>query len=77
MFIKNENGILSTSYDGKVLFKTQTRTRTNYSVVNSIKESVKINGINSIDPIIVRVHNGQALIVDWHHRYQVLMELGY
>lgn len=35
------------------------------------------NGPNSVPPIEIRVHNGQVLVVDGHHRLEAFRQLGY
>ncbi len=42
-----------------------------------IKEAIIEQGPNAITPIEVRVHNGQALIVEGHHRFEAFRQLGY
>lgn len=38
---------------------------------------IKEKGPNAVSPILVRVHNGTAYIVDGHHRYNAFLKLGY
>lgn len=45
--------------------------------VSGIKESIMKSGPQSVPPIEVRVHNGEALVVDGHHRLEVFRQLGY
>ena len=45
--------------------------------VEAIKEIIKTKGPNAVLQIAVRVHNGEALVVDGHNRLQVFKELGY
>lgn len=45
--------------------------------VASIKESILQNGPNSVPPIEIRIHHGQALAVDGHHRLEAFRQLGY
>lgn len=40
--------------------------------VKMYKQKILTEGPNSVEPIPIRVHNGQALIVDGHHRYFIL-----
>lgn len=72
---KNING---TSYDAKKLYKTQPDFVTNEGPsTRSLMEKISSEGPNSVDPIPVYVDNGNALIVDGHHRYQAFINLGY
>ncbi len=63
------------SYDINKLQKTQPYI--DPERVSSIKESIVHNGPNSVPPIEIRVHNGQALVVDGHHRLEAFRQLGY
>ncbi|MDF9824485.1 hypothetical protein M2475_000797 [Breznakia sp. PF5-3] len=80
MFLRQGLGnteISGTSYDAKQLYKTQPDSHANRSTIEGRKESIKTKGPNVVDPIPVRVHNGQALIMDRHPRYKAFVELGY
>ncbi|MBQ5989045.1 MAG: ParB N-terminal domain-containing protein [Oscillospiraceae bacterium] len=35
------------------------------------------HGVDRIPPIVVRVHDGKALIVEGHHRLEAFRQLGY
>ena len=63
------------SYDINKLKKTQPYTYSDN--VSSLKETIAQNGPNSVPPIEVRVNNGQALVVDGHHRLEAFRQLGY
>ena len=64
-----------TTYDINKLVRTQPYT---YSEgVEKYKRQILEEGVNSIKPIPIRVHNGEALIVDGHHRYEAFRQLGY
>ena len=63
------------SYDINKLQKTQSYTYPEN--VASIKEAIAKNGPNSVPPIEIRVHNGQVLVVDGHHRLEAFRQLGY
>lgn len=63
------------SYDISKLLKTQPYTYPEN--VFSIKETIAQNGPNAVPPIEIRVHNGQALVVDGHHRLEAFRQLGY
>lgn len=73
----SENIINGTSYDARQLYQTQPSSHITQSTVEGMKETIRNQGPNAIEPIPVRVHNGQTLIVDGHHRYQAFLELGY
>lgn len=63
------------SYDINKLQKIQPYT---YAAnVSSIKETIAQNGPNSVPPIEIRVHNGQVLVVEGHHRLEAFRQLGY
>ena len=63
------------SYDINKLQKTQSYTYPEN--VASMKESIIKNGPSAVPPIEIRVHNGQALVVDGHHRLEAFRQLGY
>ncbi|MBD5546184.1 MAG: ParB N-terminal domain-containing protein [Lachnospiraceae bacterium] len=63
------------SYDINKLQKTQPYTYPEN--VSSIKETIAQNGPKSVPPIEIRVHNGQVLVVDGHHRLEAFRQLGY
>ena len=63
------------SYDINKLQKTQPYTYPEN--VSLIKDSIVQNGPNSVPPIEIRVHNGQVLVVDGHHRLEAFSQLGY
>ena len=63
------------SYDINKLQKTQSYTYVEN--VSSIKETIAQSGPNSVPPIKIRVHDGQALVVDGHHRLEAFRQLGY
>lgn len=63
------------SYDINILQKTQPYTYPDN--VSSIKEAIVQNGPNSVPPIEIRVHHGQVLVVDGHHRLEAFRQLGY
>ena len=65
-----------TSYDAKKLFKTQPKQFTKETGIKNVMQQIETKGINSIDPIPVYVHEGKALIVDGHHRYEACVRLG-
>ena len=44
--------------------------------VSALKELIQKDGIKAVDPILVRVENGTAYVVDGHHRLQAFQELG-
>ncbi len=67
--------INGTSYDVALLRQTQPYIDRNE--VNGLAEYIAANGPNSVDPILVRVHEGKAYIVDGHHRYNAFLKLGY
>ena len=63
------------SYDINKLQKTQSYTYVEN--VSSIKETIAQSGPNSVPPIKIRVHDGQALVVDGHQRLEAFRQLGY
>ena len=63
------------SYDINKLQKTQPYTYPEN--VDSIKQTIAQNGPNAVPPIEIRVDNGQALVVDGHHRLEAFRQLGY
>ncbi|MCH5345426.1 MAG: ParB N-terminal domain-containing protein, partial [Acetatifactor sp.] len=67
--------ISGNSYDIDKLQRTQPYTRAN--IVSGLMERIAQNGPNSVDPIAIRVHNGQVLVVDGHHRLEAFRQLGY
>ncbi len=67
--------IEGTSYDVNKMKKTQPYTFQN--TVEKYKKQILAEGPNSIDPIRVRVHNGEALIENGHHRFEAFLQLGY
>ena len=67
--------ISGTSYDASLLRQTQPYVDQNE--VKGLVEYISVNGPNSVDPILVRVHEGTAYIVDGHHRYNAFLQLGY
>ena len=71
------NSIKGTSYDINQLYKTQPSSYINKGDVRNIMDSIQRNGPESVPPITVRVHQGQALVVDGHHRLVAFLELGY
>ena len=73
--INPSDQINGNSYDINRLQKTQPYVYPEN--VASIKEAIAQNGPNSVPPIEIRVHNGQALVVDGHHRLEAFRELGY
>ena len=42
-----------------------------------MKRSIIKEGYSAVPPIEVRVHNGEALIVEGHHRLEAFHQLGY
>lgn len=72
---KLSSQIEGNSYDINKLQKTQSYTYPEN--VASIKEAIAQNGPNSVPPIEIRVHNGQVLVVDGHHRLEAFRQLGY
>lgn len=44
--------------------------------VSALKELIQKDGIEAVNPILVRVENGTAYVVDGHHRLQAFQELG-
>lgn len=73
---KKKYNIKGTSYDTKKLFKTQPKQFTKESRIRVIMEQIEREEIDSINPIPVYVHKGDALIVDGHHRYEACVRLG-
>jgi hypothetical protein len=71
------NNFQGTSYDINKLYKTQSDIWLNRAQVNSMKELIRYGGPGVVEPIPIRVHNNQALIVDGHHRLAAFSELGY
>lgn len=69
--------IKGTSYDINKLYKTQPEEWINEGVVDNMKASIMKNGPEAIPRIPVRVHNGNAMVIDGHHRLQAFSELGY
>ena len=67
--------ITGRSYDINKLHKTQSYTYKDN--VDIIKDAIIEQGPNAITPIEVRVHNGQALVVEGHHRLEAFRQLGY
>lgn len=63
------------TYDINKLVKTQARVDPN--VVQSMKRNISEEGINAVPPIEIRVHEGEALIVQGHHRLEAYKQLGY
>jgi len=64
------------TYNIGELYKTQPDQLTKkwlYNVINSILE----NGFDTKNPVIVYIDNGEALIVDWHHRFEAAKQLKY
>lgn len=59
------------------MYKTQPDSFADRSRINSMKDAILADGPDAVPPIPVRVDNGQALIVDGHHRFQAFVELGY
>ena len=72
---KSSKEINGTSYDINKLKKTQPYTYPDG--IEKYKNQILSDGPNSIEPIPIRIHNGEALIVDGHHRYEVFKQLGY
>ena len=72
---KLSDKITGNSYDINKLYRTQSYTYP--ETVSSIKESIVNNGPNSVPPIEIRVHNGEALVVDGHNRLEAFRQLGY
>lgn len=69
------NQINGNSYDINKLQETQSYT---YSEnVAALKEIIAQEGPNSVQPIAIRVYNGQVLVVDGHHRLEAFRQLGY
>ena len=67
--------INGTSYDASLLKQTQPYTYKHE--LNELVDYIAANGPDSVGPILVRVHNGTAYIVDGHHRYNAFLQLGY
>ena len=67
--------IEGTSYDINKLKKTQSYTYP--EIVESIKRDIIEDGYSAVHPIEVRVHNGEALVVEGHHRLEAFRQLGY
>ena len=67
--------IKGNSYDINKLQKTQPYTYPEN--VSSIKRTIVEDGPNSVPPIKIRVHHGQVLVVDGHHRLEAFRQLGY
>ena len=55
----------------------QTQPYTYKHELNELVDYIAANGPDSVGPILVRVHNGTAYIVDGHHRYNAFLQLGY
>lgn len=72
---ENFKQIDGTSYDINKLRKTQSYI--DKSVVESMKKSIMKQGPGAVPPIRVRVHDGEALIVQSHHRLEAFKQLGY
>lgn len=45
--------------------------------VEYYKKRILIEGPNSVEPISIRVHKGEALIENGHHRLEAFRQLGY
>lgn len=67
--------LTGTTYDASKLKSTQPYTYQDQ--VELLKQTIVENGPNAVKPIEVRVHDGQALIVDGHHRLEAFKQLGY
>ena len=67
--------IKGTSYDINKMKRTQPYAFQN--TVEKYKNIIISEGPNSVDPIPVRIYNGEALIVDGHHRFEAFRQLGY
>ncbi|WP_289811371.1 polymorphic toxin-type HINT domain-containing protein, partial [Thomasclavelia cocleata] len=72
---KTTEAIKGTSYDINKMKRTQPYTYP--EGVQIYKDKIIMGGANSIEPIPVRVHHGEVLIVDGHHRYEAFKQLGY
>jgi hypothetical protein len=64
-----------TTYDATKLVQTQPYIYE--QEVSDLMEYIGNNGTENIPPILVRVHDGVAYIVDGHHRFNALLRLGY
>lgn len=73
----SRRSVKGTSYDINKLYKTQPSSYTDKGVVENMMDSIQKNGPEAVPPIPVRVHQGQALVVDGHHRLAAFSELGY
>lgn len=67
--------LIGTTYDASQLKRTQPYVY--QEQVELIKQTILEKGPNAVKPIEVRVHDGQALIVDGHHRLEAFKQLGY
>lgn len=67
--------LTGTTYDASKLKSTQPYTYQDQ--VKLLKQTIVEKGPNAVKPIEVRVHDGQALIVDGHHRLEAFKQLGY
>lgn len=67
--------IKGTSYDINKIYKTQSRT--DQSIICSMKDTIIKDGPSAVPPISIRVHNGEALMVQGHHRLEAFRQLGY
>ena len=67
--------IVGASYDINKLVKTQSYV--DNCIVSSMKDSILKSGPNAVPPISVRVHHGEALVVQGHHRLEAFEQLGY
>ena len=47
------------------------------SEVDELAKVIGEKGIEAVDPILVRVHQGVAYIVDGHHRFYAFLQNGY
>ncbi len=65
-----------TTYNVKDLYKTQPDKLT-YKWLKNVVDSIKQNGYNVNEPVIIYVDNGKPLIVEWHHRFEAAKLLGY
>lgn len=67
--------IEGTSYDIDKLYRTQSYV--DQSIVSGMKESILREDPDTVPRIQIRVHHGEALVVQGHHRLEACNQLGY
>lgn len=63
------------TYSAYLLKRTQTYTYP--EEVNEISTVIREKGMDAVPPVLVRVHQGIAYIVDGHHRFEAFLREGY